>query len=208
MLTFYYAPWSRASSVLWLLEEIGQPYDIELVDIRASGGVPEEYRKIQPNKKVPAVVHDGTVITERAAISIYLADRFPQAGLAPAPDSAERAAYLTWLVYSDSVYDPVVAAKAHGHDFMGAGFSYGSFDEMVANLEKTLQSRPYIAGDTFTAADVQIASGIRYGLDTLHLLPERPVFRAYLERVSTRPAFGRASETDYGYARQMGMTGE
>jgi len=107
MLKFYHAPWSRSSNVLWLMEELGVPYEIEQVDIRA--GVPESYRAIQPNKKVPAISHDGVIITERAAISIYLADAFPQAGLAPKIGDKDRAAYLTWLVYADSVFDPAVA---------------------------------------------------------------------------------------------------
>ena len=98
MLKFYCTPWSRASGVFWLLEELGQPYQIELVDIRAPGGVAESYREIQPNKKVPAIDHDGTVVTERAAICIYLADAFPQAGLAPAIGDIRRSAYLTRLV--------------------------------------------------------------------------------------------------------------
>ena len=112
MLKFYCAPWSRASGVFWLLEELGQPYEIEIVDIRAPGGVPESYREIQPNKKVPAIDHDGTVVTERAAICIYLADAFPEAGLAPAIGDKARAGYLTWLVYCDSVFDPAIAARA------------------------------------------------------------------------------------------------
>ena len=89
MIRFYHAPWSRASGILWLLEELGQPYEIELVDIRAPGGVPESYRAIQPNKKVPAIVHEGTVVTERAAICLYLTERFPEAGLAPAIGDTE-----------------------------------------------------------------------------------------------------------------------
>jgi glutathione S-transferase len=98
MLKFYCAPWSRASTVFWLLEELGQPYEVELVDIRAPGGVPE------------SIEHDGTVVTERAAICIYLADAFPEAGLAPPIGDIRRSAYLTRLVYCDSVFDPAVAA--------------------------------------------------------------------------------------------------
>ena len=112
MLTFYCMPWSRSSGVFWLLEEIGSPYEIELIDIRAPAGVPESYRSIQPNKKVPAIDHDGTIVTERAAITIYLADAFPEAGLAPPIGDSRRAAYLTRLVYCDSVLDPVIAARA------------------------------------------------------------------------------------------------
>lgn len=201
MLKFYHAPWSRASGTLWLLEELGVPYAFENVDIRA--GAPESYRAIQPNKKVPAIDDDGTIVTERAAIGIYLCDRHPEAGLAPAAGDPARAAWLTWLVYADSVFDPVLAAKAHGHEFMGSGYSYGSFTEMIGNLERTLSSRPYIAGQTFSAADIQIGGGIGYGRDILKVLPDRPVFAEYLERLHARPAYRKAQQIDYQRAVEV-----
>lgn len=207
MIRLYHAPWSRSSTILWLLEELGAPYEINKVDIRAPGGVPEEYRKIQPNKKVPAIVHDGVVVTERAAICTYLSDVFPNSGLAPAIGDAMRAPYLTWLVYADAVFDPVLAAKAHGTEFMGSGYSYGSFAEMIGNLERTLASRPYIAGDRFTAADTQIGGGINYAKNVLRILPEKPVFEAYFERVTSRPAYQRASQKDFQMAQEAGMVG-
>lgn len=207
MITFYHAPWSRSSTILWLLEELGVPYEMQKVDIRAPGGVPEDYRRIQPNKKVPAIVHDGVVVTERAAICTYLADAFPDAGLAPSIGDKMRAPYLTWLVYADGVFDPVLAAKAHGHEYMGSGYSYGSFAEMIANLERTLSSRPYIAGDRFTAADTQIGGGINYAKNVLRILPDKPVFNDYFERVTQRPAFQRASQKDFQLAQEAGMVG-
>lgn len=207
MITFYHAPWSRASSVHWLLEELGVPFEFSPVDIRAKRGVPEAYRSIQPNKKVPAIDHDGTVVTERAAITIYLADTFVGAGLAPALGDSARARYLTWLVYCDSVLDPVVAAKAHGIEFMGPRYSYGSFSEMVANLEKALSAQPYIVGDRFTAADTQIGSGIHYATNVLRVLPENPVFTAYLDRLAARPAFQRYSRREYEMAQAADMVG-
>jgi len=205
MLTLYHAPWSRSSAMLWLLEELGQPYEIALTDIRMQGGLPESYRAIQPNKKVPAIDHDGTIVTERAAISIYLCEQFPQAGLAPAVGDPDRAAYLTWLVYADSVFDPVLAAKAHGTDYMGSGYSYGSFAEMTAHLDRTLSARPYIAGDRFTAADVQIASGIHYGIQVLKILPETSPLTTYLARVFARPAYKTSSGKDFDMAKAAGM---
>ena len=113
MLKFYHTPYSRSSSIFWLLEELGQPYEMEVLDIRAPGGAPETYRDVQPNKKVPAVDHDGTIVTERAAITIYLADAFPEAGLAPRRRCRPRA-LSDRLVYCDAVLDPAVAAKAQG----------------------------------------------------------------------------------------------
>ncbi|WP_157015372.1 glutathione S-transferase family protein [Mesorhizobium xinjiangense] len=201
MLKFYHAPWSRSSSIFWLLEELGQPYEMEVVDIRAEGGVPEGYREIQPNKKVPAIVHDGAVITERAAISIHLADAFPQAGLAPAIGETMRGPYLTWLVYCDAVFDPAIAARAHGLTYKSNDYSFGTFDDMVRNVDNHLAKSNFAAGDRFTAADVQLASGINYTMNVLKALPERPAFVDYLGRIGDRPAFRRTQEKD----RDMAM---
>lgn len=191
MLKLYFAPYSRSVGVHWLLQEIGQPYELEMVDIRAKGGVPESYRAIQPNKKVPALEHDGRVVTERAAICLYLTEAFPEAGLAPPVGAANRATFLTWLVYCDSVYDPALAAHAQSIKYLPGNFSFGSFDDMVANLERHLSKHPYAAGDEFTAADTQLASGVYFGLDILKALPDKPVFREYVERCTSRPAYQR-----------------
>lgn len=203
MLKFYHAPWSRSSAVLWLLEEISAPYELELVDIRAEGGVPERYRRVQPNKKVPAIEHDGVVITERAAISIHLADAFPKAGLAPAIGERIRGPYLTMTVYCDSVFDPALSAHAQGFAYTGNQFSFGLFDDMVAYLERVLTERPYAAGDHFTAADTQLGSAIGYTMDMMKVLPRKPAFVEYLARVSGRPAYQRAQAKDMEMARSV-----
>ncbi|SEB36319.1 glutathione S-transferase family protein [Nitratireductor aquibiodomus] len=196
MLTFYHAPWSRSSSILWLLEELRVPYELEMIDIRARGGVPESYRSIQPSKKVPAIVHDGQVVTERAAITIYLADRYSQAGLAPAVNDADRAAYLAALVYCDAVFDPAICAHVQGLKYESNEYPFGTFADMLAYVELRLANNSYAAGARFTAADTQLASGINYTMNILRALPEKPVFKDYLARVETRPAYRRAQELD------------
>lgn len=203
MLKFYHSPWSRSSGVFWLLEELGQPYEIEIIDIRAPGGVPEAYRAVQPNKKVPAIEHEGVIVTERAAICLYLTETFPQAGLAPQVGDKTRPAFLTWLVYCDSVLDPALAAKAQGWEYNASSFSFGSFDDMVRNVEATLAQRPYAAGDKFTAADTQLASGVHYAINILKVLPDRPVFSDYLARTTERPAFQRAMARDAELINQV-----
>ncbi len=207
MLTFHHAPWSRSSSILWLLEELGVDYEIAEVDIRGKGGAPESYRDIQPNKKVPAIVHDGNAVSERAAICLYLTETFPEAGLAPKIGDRERAPFLTWLVYCDSVFDPAVAARAHGLEYSSNDYSFGLFDDLVGNLERTLANRPYVAGEFFTAADTQLGSGIHYTTHVLKVLPERPVFQAYLERVQARPAYKTSAAKDFEMAKAAGMVG-
>jgi glutathione S-transferase len=200
MLKFHHAPWSRGSGVLWLLEELGAGYELVHRDIRAEGGVPEEYRAIQPNKKVPAIEHDGTVVTERAAITIYLAESFPQAGLNVPAGDADRARFLTWSVYTDSVVDPCVAAKAQGYSYKGNDFSFGLFDDMVANVERHLKAHDFAAGKRFTAADTQLASAVNFTMNVIHVLPKLPAFDAYLARIADRPAYQRAQKIDYELA--------
>lgn len=199
MLKFYHAPWSRSSNILWLMEELGVAYEIEHVDMRQEGGAPEAYRKIQPNKKVPAIEHDGVVVTERAAIAIYLCDAFPAAGLAPRTGDKDRGPYLTWLVYADSVFDPVVAVNLLGLKYPGSGVSFGTLEDMLANLERRLAQSDYIAGDRFTAADVAMAGNMGYVMSQ-GWLPKKPGFEAYIARATERPAFKRSQEKDQAMA--------
>lgn len=200
MLTFYHAPWSRSSGMLWLMEELGVPYEMEIVDIRKAGGVDEAYRDIQPNKKVPAIVHDGVTITERAAITAYLADRFPEAGLAPAIDDPRRGPYLTMLVYCDAVFDPALAARAHGLTYESNDYSFGLFEDMVRYVERHLTEHDYAVGNSFTAADTQLASAIGYTMSHMKVLPEKPAFVDYMARIEDRPANKCAAAKDYELA--------
>ena len=200
MLKFYHAPWSRSSAILWLLEELGADYEMVEIDIRQEGGVPEDYRRIQPSKKVPAIEHDGVVVTERAAIAAYLADAFPQAGLAPAIGDPMRGPYLTMLVYCDAVFDPALSAKVQGWTYESNHFSFGLADDMVDYIDRVLTERPYAAGDRFSAADTQLGSAIGYTMQMMKALPERPSFLAYMDRVGSRPAGLRAAEIDRGMA--------
>jgi len=203
MLKFYHAPWSRASGTLWLLEELGVDYQLEMVDIRMEGGLPEAYRRIQPNKKVPAIEHDGVIITERAAITTYLADAFPQAGLAPTIGDKDRGPYLTMTVYCDSVFDPCVAARAHGLSYESNDYSFGVFDDMVAYVDRILNERTYAAGDRFTAADTQLGSAVHFTMNILKVLPEKTSFTRYLERIAQRPAYQRAQAKDMEMSRKV-----
>lgn len=191
MLTFYHAPRSRSSSILYLLEELGVAYDVLKIDIHADDGAPESYRAIHPHKKVPAIVHDGVVVIERAAICVYLADAFPQAGLAPAIDDPMRAAYLSALVYADAVLDPCLTAHAQGWQYAARAFPFGVYEDMLAYLERRLSAHAYAAGARYSAADTQWAEGLDRGMRLLGAIPERPAFKAYLTRIAARPAFQR-----------------
>src|SRR5579875_579476 len=119
MLKLYHSPQTRSSRMIWLLEEIGAPYEIEYMNVRAEGGLPESYRAIHYLKKVPALEHDGEIVTESAAIALYLSDAFPSAGLGPRVGEKGRGAYLSWLAYYAGVIEPALMVKAVG----ATGFS-------------------------------------------------------------------------------------
>lgn len=190
MLTFYHAPHSRSSVTEWLIAELGAPHEVAVVDIRAPGGAPESYRAIQPHRKVPAIVHDGVTITERAAIALHLADAFPGAGLAPPAGDPKRGPYTSWLVYADAVLDPAIVARRLGWSET-SGASFGLLEDALAHIARTLGDGPYLLGQRFTAADVAIGSALFWGTEILKLIPARPVFRDYLGRLAARPAFQR-----------------
>lgn len=191
-LVFHHAPHSRSTAIHWLLEELGVDYTLETVDIRGDGGVPEAYRAIHPNKKVPAIVHDGVVVTERAAITAYLCDAFPAAGLAPALGDARRGPYLSWLAYVDGVFDPGLAMTLLGIQPPKMGVSFGVFAETLAHVERSVTDNDYVLGDTFSAADTQLACMLHWAIDRVRAVPETPALRAYLQRTTSRPAFQRA----------------
>jgi glutathione S-transferase len=196
MLTFYHCPGTRSGSVHWLLEELGAPFETEIVPVTADGGAPESYRAIQPNKKVPAIVNDGIRVHERAAIFAYLCDAFPAAGLAPPIGDPRRGPYLSWLVYNDAVLDPVLAAKFGGWTYEARGVSFGTFDDMVANLNGTLEKSPYLTGDAFTAADLLVCGGVNFAVNFTKAIPATPAIRDFLQRCMSRPAFARVVARD------------
>jgi glutathione S-transferase len=193
---FHYHPWSRAAGVRWLLEELEVPYDVNFVDPLGPGGAPEKYRAIHPHKKVPAIEIDGQILTERAAITIYLADRFSAGGLAPALDEPRRAAYLKMLVYNDAVLDPSVALHFRRIEHKPSEYSFGAYEDTIRNLKQHLSVFPFAAGSQFTAADTQLASTLGFVIHQLQAVPKEPEFLAYLARVADRPAHLRAQRLD------------
>lgn len=194
-LTFYTNPMSRGRIARWMLEEVGAPYDTVVLDY-ATTMKAEPYLAINPMGKVPAIVHDAHVVTEGAAICAYLADAFPEAGLAPPP--AERADYYRWLFFAAGPVEHAVTNRSLGVTPTGdqekmAG--YGTFDLMVDGLEKAVSANPYLAGAAFSAADVYAGSQVAWGV-MFGSLPKRPAFEDYLGRILSRPAYTRAGEID------------
>ncbi|MRL69420.1 glutathione S-transferase family protein [Brevundimonas sp. SPF441] len=195
-IVFYTNPMSRGRIVRWMLEEAGQPYRTVVVDYAAMKS--PDYLAINPMGKVPAVAHSGIVVTECAAICAYLADAFPDAGLAPATDDPLRGLYYRWMFFAAGPVEAAVTAKSLGQlppPEKSAMVGYGSFDQVIDGLEHALDRSPWILGERFSAADVYVGSQIAWGL-MFKSLPERPAFTAYAERITTRPAAVRAREID------------
>jgi glutathione S-transferase len=194
-LILYTNPMSRGRIARWMLEEIGEPYDTEIVfygDAMKSAG----YRAINPMGKVPALRHGDQIITETAAICAHLADAFPAAGLAPA--SGERGAYYRWLFFAAGPIEAAVTNKALGIEIseeQSRTAGYGSLDLVLATLEAAVGGDSYIAGDKFTAADVYVGSQINFGL-MFGSIDKRPAFEKYAARITDRPAYRRAAEID------------
>lgn len=194
-LTFYTNPMSRGQIARWAIEESGAPYETVLLDY-ASTMKQEPYLSINPMGKVPAIVHDGHVVTECAAICAYLADVFPDAGLAPLP--GERADYYRWLFFGAGPLEQAITNRSMGFaptDQQGRMAGYGNYDLAVDVLEKAVSTHPYIAGERFTAADVYIGSQVGWGL-AFGTLPKRAAFEDYLGRLTSREAYIRAKAID------------
>jgi len=185
--TLYSNPMSRGRTVQWLLDELGAPYEVKLIDLAKGEQKTPQYLAINPMGKVPAIVHRGVVVTEAAAICVYLADAFPQAGLAPKLDDPKRGTYLRWIFFGVGCFEPAVMDKMLGRppvERTGA-IGYGTYDTMLAALATALTPGPWILGERFSAADVFVGSQIQYALMTKAIEPT-PVFQEYAERIGAR----------------------
>jgi glutathione S-transferase len=193
-LIFYHNPQSRGRIVRWMLEEIGQPYDVEVIPYDQLKS--ESYLAVNPMGKIPAIKHRGHVVTEAAAICAYLADVFPQAGLGPRDE--EKADYYRWLFYAAGPVEAAVSNQAMGwvptpeRERM---FGYGNFDRVVAVLDELFSLRDYVCGERFTAADVYVGAHIMFTMQ-FGMLPEKDSFVRYRERLQAREAHKRAAELD------------
>jgi len=197
-LTFYHAAPSRASVVHWMLEELGEPYETHVLNLKAGDHRKPEYLAINPMAKVPAIRHGDVVITEASAICTYLADAFPKAGLSVPIGDPRRGPYLKWLFFQPSCLEPAIIDRAFPRREAAptTALGYGDYERVMDVLAKaTGSASPYLLGEQFTAADVVIGSGLRWGM-MFKLIPERPEFAAYVGRLSQRPALKRATEKD------------
>jgi glutathione S-transferase len=203
-LVFYFAPHSRSSIVLWVLEELGVPYKMEQLSLKKGTQKSPEYLAINPMGKVPAIKHGDTVVTEASAICCYLADAFPAAGLAPAIGDPQRGTYLRWLFFSPSCIEPAMADKAFQRPPVPAStVGYGDFDTVIDTVSRAVSHGDYLLGDRFSAADVVLGSTLRYGM-MFGVIPKRPEFEAYTGRLASRPALQRTQARDQELATAAG----
>jgi glutathione S-transferase len=199
---FYHCPWSRSSNTLFLLEELGVPYEIEVTDVRAGAGQAPEYLAINPMGKVPTIVDDGEIVTESGAICLYLADKYPQAGLAPPVGDPRRAAYVRWLFLAP-VIDAVLVERMWKREPMPAATAgYGDYERLMRTFKALMTGSPWLLGDQFTAADVIVCGGLPWAF-AQKTLPKEPPFAAYAERIEARPAYQRAQAKDVELAAAL-----
>jgi glutathione S-transferase len=196
-LTLYHASPSRSSIVLWMLEELGVPYDIKLLKLSEGDNVKPDYLAINPMGKVPALKDGDTVITEVAAICTYLADAFPEKTLNVPLGTPRRGLYLKWLFFGPGCIEPAVIDRAapRKEEARRGMLGYGDFDTTMSVVAKAVERGPWLMGDQFTAADVVIGSHIRWGM-IFKMIPERKEFLDYSARIAARPAAQRAEAKD------------
>ena len=201
-LTLFYSPQTRATGTRVLLEELGAPYDLHVLNMKAGEQRQPGYLAVNPLGKVPAIRRGEALVTEQVAITIYLADVFPEAGLAPLLSDPLRGPYLRWIAYYGSSFEPAVVDKFMQREPAPTAMSpYADYDTMLGALAAQLATGPYLLGDRFTAADVLWGMAFDWTM-SFGLVPKTDVFVRYAERVTTRPAFERVKAADAEMAAQ------
>jgi glutathione S-transferase len=198
MIKLYWSPRSRSFSALWLLEESGLPYERVLTDISTGAQKSPEFLKINPMGKVPALTDGEAALGESSAICAYIADRYPDTKLAPAPTDPRRARYLQWLFFSPSCIEPALIQIFTKLDVPASTAAWGSATQVFDVLDAALEKGPWILGEEFTAADIAIGSGLNFAVRVFKMVPSRPSFDAYIARCVARPAFQRAEQLAAG----------
>jgi glutathione S-transferase len=203
-IVLYHHPFSRAANVLWMLEEVGVPYELRHVDILKGEQKAPQILAISPMGKLPILTDGDTVVTESAAIALYLADRYSYGTLAPRVDDPARGTYLRWSFFAPSVIEPGAMAKLQGWTFKDSQAGWGSYDAMLAAMESAVAGRSFLLGVSFSMADVVFGGTLRYML-AFKMLEPRPAFTAYVERLSARPALQRCEARNAAIREELGL---
>ncbi len=192
-IVLYHHPFSRAANVVWMLEEIGEPYELRFVDIMKGAHKAPDIVALNPMGKLPVLTDGDAIVTESAAIALYLADRYSYGKLAPKVDDPARATYLRWSFFAPSVIEPGVMAKAAKWEFKPSQAGWGEYEAMMRAMEGAVTGRDYLLGKEFSMADVVFGGTVRYMLMIKSIEPG-PALAAYAERLGARPAAKRADE--------------
>ena len=201
-ITFHHSPHTRSSGVLILFEELGAPYRLNLLNMKAGEQRQAAYLAINPMGKVPAITHGDALVTEQVAVYLYLADLFPRAGLAPPIGDPLRGPYLRWIAFYGSSFEPALVDRSQKHVPPPSMAPYGDYDTMLKTLTDQLARGTYLLGERFSAADVLWGTALAWTV-MFGLVPETPVVKAYVDRVNARPAVVRARAKDAELAQQF-----
>jgi glutathione S-transferase len=203
-IVLYHHPFSRAANAVWMLEELGVDYELRFVDIMKGAQKAPEILALNRMGKLPILTDGDVVVTESAAIGLYLADRYSLGKLAPAPGDPARGAYLRWSFFAPSVLEPGLMAKTSGWQFKPGQAGWGTYESMVAATESAIADRSYVLGDRFSMADVVFGGTIRYML-RFKMMEASPSLAAYSERLGARPALQRAEARNSAIAKEHGL---
>jgi glutathione S-transferase len=200
MITLFWCPQTRASRILWLLEEMNEPFDVRMIDVRKPEAKSDpDFVAASPMGKVPAIMDttpNGVVhMADSASIGLYLADRYPASGLAPSIEDPSRGQYLYWMTFTPGVIEPAMAEKFNNWEVSPTSSGWGNYGLMVEVLEQGLEGGQWLLGDRFSTADVMVGSSV-YFMKLFGILPESPVLAAYAERCLARPAYQKALARD------------
>lgn len=203
-ITLYHHPFSRASSVVWMLEELGLPYELKFVDFQKAEHKGAEVLERSPMGKLPMLIDGDTVVTETAAIGLYLADRYSYGELAPKVDDPARGTYLRWSLFAPSVIEPGCMAKMAGWDVKTSTAGWGKYEDILATIEHAIGDGPWLLGDRFTMADIIFGGTVRFMLQ-FKMLEPRPALVAYAGRLAERPPSSKADAKNAEVVEERGL---
>ena len=203
-IVLYHHPFSRAAGVLWMLEEVGVEHELRFVDFSAGAHKTPEMLALNPMGKLPILTDGEAVVTEVAAIGLYLADKYAPDRLAPAFDDPARGTYFRWSLFAPSVIEPGSMAKAAGWEYKPGQAGWGTHEAMLAAMESAVSRGDYLLGKTFSMADIIFGGTMRYMLN-FGMLEKRPAFTAYAERLGARPSLQRAEARNQAIAKERGL---
>ncbi len=203
-IVLYHHPFSRAATVVWMLEEVGVPYEVRFIDLMKGAQKSADILSLNPMGKLPILTEGDVVVTESAAIGLYLADRHSYGTLAPKADDPKRGAYLRWSLFAPSVIEPGAMAKGAGWTYKEGQAGWGAHDAMLASIESAIVGKDWVLGDSFSMADVILGGTLRFMVG-FKMIEARPSFSAYMDRLAARPALVRAEAKNAAIREEHGL---